>query len=127
MEPWPFSHGYDAGSDWWGGRRWPSMEPWPFSHGYIECRSDVATPELSPSMEPWPFSHGYLENLGEAAETWLLQWSHGPLAMDTAESRQRIARRAVPSMEPWPFSHGYQRGQAKGAFRGMTFNGAMAL
>ena len=36
-------------------------------------------------MEPWPFSHGNDVDVGnDGTEELNLQWSHGPLAMETA-------------------------------------------
>ena len=37
---------------------------------------------------------------------WALQWSHGPLAMETPGRFPLPTGRSPPSMEPWPFSHG---------------------
>ena len=34
-------------------------------------------------MEPWPFSHGNLTSCSVPALETVLQWSHGPLAMET--------------------------------------------
>ena len=45
-------------------------------------------------MEPWPFSHGYMPNLSvEERAIFTLQWSHGPLAMDTAHGQHGIKSR----------------------------------
>ena len=35
-----------------------------------------------------------------------LQWSHGPLAMETTDVYVPDADKVLPSMEPWSFSHG---------------------
>ena len=62
----------------------PSMEPWPFSHGNLQFSKDTGI-AAKPSMEPWPFSHG---NAAVPAlfgpGRIILQWSHGPLAMETS-------------------------------------------
>ena len=86
MEPWPFSHGNDRKIRCRRLVLHPSMEPWPFSHGNQE-RSLLSPSPLTPSMEPWPFSHG--NPLGQRMHRLLrciLQWSHGPLAMETVPS-----------------------------------------
>ena len=62
---------------------------------------------VGPSMEPWSFSHGNMA----AAGAWLvhfvrLQWSHGPLAMETQVRIDYGTPEYGPSMEPWSFSHG---------------------
>ena len=62
------------------------MEPWPFSHGYA-MGEIVEDYHFVPSMEPWPFSHGYAGTAGTVGGgDRYLQWSHGPLAMDTRRS-----------------------------------------
>ena len=108
MEPWPFSHGYLLSPRWKPAAirplQWshgpsamdtslpgafptasivPSMEPWPFSHGY-GVAGVVPAFALVPSMEPWPFSHGYGAFTDDLIGAYVLQWSHGPSAMDTA-------------------------------------------
>ena len=84
------------------------MEPWPFSHGY-DSDMDFENVPVEPSMEPWPFSHGYLSGDSSCEwAAWFLQWSHGPLAMDTIQKAELDKAEPDPSMEPWPFSHGYK-------------------
>ena len=83
------------------------MEPWPFSHGYGETQQEYDERLFGPSMEPWPFSHGYVVVAGVIALAGLLQWSHGPSAMDTGRYLVGVRPFSGPSMEPWPFSHGY--------------------
>ena len=62
------------------------MEPWPFSHGNQEHAVQDPPVLIVPSMEPWPFSHG---NDSGGFVLWvddtILQWSHGPSAMETAD------------------------------------------
>ena len=48
--------------------------------------------------------------------TICLQWSHGPLAMDTTPPFSDKENTSQPSMEPWPFSHGYRTGQMLSVF-----------
>ena len=83
MEPWPFSHGNALRQDNHLAKTNPSMEPWPFSHGNA-LRQDNHLAKTNPSMEPWPFSHGNIEGtMFKQAAMYHLQWSHGPLAMET--------------------------------------------
>ena len=60
-----------------------------------------------PSMEPWPFSHGYAENRAVALMKFnILQWSHGPSAMDTGSKCPATKQRHQPfngamALQPW--------------------------
>ena len=86
--------------------RLDSMEPWSFSHGNRPL-IPTSDNEMIPSMEPWPFSHGnVLVHARSMIVVDRLQWSHGPLAMETSLAVADASRHRVPSMEPWPFSHG---------------------
>ena len=102
-------------------------------------------------MEPWPFSHGYYGQPPKFVVIQILQWSHGPSAMDTPEAVVWVdvvpapsmepwpfshgylmiasvsGSKQCPSMEPWPFSHGYIRSRGGRRWRPVPFNGAMAL
>ena len=127
MEPWPFSHGYALSPPGLPGIRRPSMEPWPFSHGYVEIPPATGLWRFWPSMEPWPFSHGYLLNEMGLVYVVDLQWSHGPSAMDTRRSdswswRRLSAFNGAMALQPWIPG----RRPCSGA-RYSTFNGAMAL
>ena len=128
MEPWPFSHGYSVCSrsmffsipflqwshgpsamdTWLGLLRppaifQPSMEPWPFSHGYLSgpLRAAPGPGPFNGAMALQPWILPQLRTVG--GTTYILQWSHGPSAMDTWWSERYPGRRLA------------------------TFNGAMAL
>ena len=86
------------------------------------------SPTTAPSMEPWPFSHGYeVKHFPPTNAHLSLQWSHGPSAMDTAETELAYMSGKPPSMEPWPFSHGYSACLSSTSRATTSFNGAMAL
>ena len=126
MEPWPPSHGYASGNvPSCCGRPGASMEPWPPSHGYHNPPPLIPGQKVA-SMEPWPPSHGYLDAEGMAHHPFVLQWSHGLPAMDTARRARRQTSQSRASMEPWPPSHGYPGSPLPVTAIRPGFNGAMA-
>ena len=108
-----WSHGPSAMDTQRAGKGAGIMTPLQWSHGPSAMDTQAQLPahphRVLPSMEPWPFSHGYapeerrlryLEcpfNGAMALQPWIpgtshmasryldvLQWSHGPSAMDTS-------------------------------------------
>ena len=84
----------------------PSMEPWPFSHGYAGIEAVPRTGQRAfngaMALQPWILSLSLLA----LSDCDLLQWSHGPSAMDTTPESDNGTTPQRPfngamALQPW--------------------------